>query len=191
MSRRVGILGGTFDPVHNGHLQIAASALTELALDRILFIPNSQSPVKSARPSAPYSDRLAMLQLAVAGQPRCVVSEIEGRRGGISYTVDTLRELRGTFPDAELHLIVGADALTEFHRWREHEEILALSRLAYVDRPGSAPPAPEYQARRITMPPHDISSSEIRHRVRGGLPVDHLVPVEVARYIADHSLYCA
>lgn len=191
MTRRVGIFGGTFDPVHNGHLQIAASAMTELALDRILFIPNLQSPLKSARPSAPYSDRLAMLQLAVAGQAGYVVSEIEGRRGGISYMVDTLREIRDTNHDAELYLIVGADTLTEFHRWREYEEILAAAQLAYVDRPGSAPPTTDYHARRITMLPNDISSSNVRQRVREGLPVDHLVPVEVARYIADHSLYCA
>lgn len=189
MHQTIGILGGTFDPVHNGHLAIAAAAIRQLGLDLLLLIPNARSPLKSAGPIASFAQRVDMLQLAITAQPECVVSQIEGARGETSYTIDTLRELTVLYPKARFHLIVGADALADFQLWREHEEISRLVRIAYVGRPGSRTNADGITATRLEMSPIDVSSTQIRDRVRGGQPIDDLVPPAVAEYIAAHRLY--
>lgn len=189
MPQTIGILGGTFDPVHNGHLAIAAAAIRQLGLDLLLLIPNARSPLKSSRPTASFAQRVDMLQLAITAHPEYVVSQIEGERGDISYTIDTLRELAALYPKAEFHLIVGADALADFQHWREHEEIRRLARIAYVSRPGSRIVPEGITATRLEMPPMDVSSTEIRDRVRDGHSIDELVPPVVADYIAAHQLY--
>lgn len=189
MPQHIGILGGTFDPVHNGHLAVAEAALHQLALVRLLFVPNSHSPLKSAGPGASFTDRVAMLRLAVAGQNAFEISEIEGRRGGVSYTIDTVRELSALYPDSVLHLVIGADALGEFPMWREHQQIRQLAQLAYVERPGSPAADHSIPAQRLAMTPCDVSSTDIRARVRRGLSIDALVPAAVAAYIEAHRLY--
>lgn len=187
MSAKIGILGGTFDPAHNGHLCLADAAWTELQLDRLVFVPNARSPLKS-HPSTSFVHRLAMLKLATEDRSGYEVSDIEGRQGGVSYTIETLRQFNSSYPGAELFLIVGADALEEFHLWREHEEILRLARLAYVRRTG-ATTSTRFPARAIPMTPVEISATEIRERLRRHESIDTMVPQSVARYISEHHLY--
>jgi nicotinate-nucleotide adenylyltransferase len=189
MPQTIGILGGTFDPVHNGHLAIAAAAMRQLGLDFLLLIPNARSPLKSSGPIASFPQRVDMLQLAVTAHPEYVVSQIEGTRGNTSYTIDTLRELAAIYPKAEFHLIVGADALADFHLWREQDEIRRLARIAYVGRTGNTIKPDVITATRLEMPPIDVSSTLIRDRVRDGLSIDNLVPPVVAEYIEAHRLY--
>ena len=191
MPQTIGILGGTFDPIHNGHLAIAAAAIRQLGLDLLLLIPNARSPLKSSGPVASFAQRVDMLQLAVTAHPEYVVSQIEGARGNTSYTIDTLRQLAALFPNAEFHLIVGADALADFHLWRDHGEIRRLARIAYVRRPGSKIVPGGITATELEMPPMDISSTAVRERVRDGQSIDELVPLAVAEYIAAHRLYAS
>lgn len=191
MPQPIGILGGTFDPVHNGHLAIARAAIGQLNLDRLLLIPNARSPLKAAGPAASFQHRVSMLRLALADHERLQISEVEGVRGETSYTIDTLKQLSALYRGAQFVLIVGADALAEFHLWKQHEEICRLARIAYVSRSGSDASANSVDATRIDMPPVDISSTVIRGRVRRGLPIDEFVPPAVAAYIAKHHLYSA
>lgn len=191
MPHMIGVFGGTFDPVHNGHLRIAEAAIDQLLLDRLILVPNSRSPLKSAQPVSSFHDRVAMLKLATRGRTGIDVSLIEGERGGTSYTIDTLRELIKQYSDSRFVLIVGADALKEFHLWRDSEAIRELARIAFVERPDSLVDGNQYNAARIAMTPIDVSSSEIRDRIGRGLSIDHLVPAEVAEYIAAHGLYVA
>lgn len=189
MTQTLVILGGSFDPFHNGHWRMAETAQAQLAADVVLFVPTAQSPFKPRGPQASFADRLAMIQAAIAGQAGWRVSDIEGQRGGVSYTIDTLRALRGEFPDAVFHLVVGADALADFHHWKDYEEILTIAELAVVDRPGRAASAPRVAARRLVMSEIDVSSTRIRDCVRRGESIDDFVPSAVARYIAQHRLY--
>lgn len=189
MPQSIGIFGGTFDPVHNGHVRIAEAARNQFSLDLVIFVPNSRSPLKSNRPSASFHDRVAMLRLATGGCGAFEVSEIEGRRGGTSYTIDTLREFNDLYTGASFILIVGSDALREFHLWRESGEIRKLARLAYIERPGSPIESGEFDAVRIDMTPTDVSSTVVRDRVQRGMPIDTLVPAEVASFISAHHHY--
>lgn len=189
MPQTIGIFGGTFDPVHIGHLRIAEAALVQLHLSSLLFVPNSRSPLKPSGASASFEDRIAMLRLATHGMTNIDVSEVEGRRGGTSYTIDTLRELVGQYQGAQFYLIVGGDALRDFHLWREFEEIRRLARLAYVTRPGTEIEAGDSGTTRVVMPPLDVSSTAIRDRVRRRETIDEMVPKAVAEYIASHQLY--
>jgi len=191
MPQPIGIYGGSFDPVHNGHIQIADAALSQLRLDLLLFIPNARSPLKSSGPSASFQDRVAMLRLAISAYDRFRVSEVEGRRGGTSYTIDTLRDFSSEYQGAQFYLIVGSDALQEFHLWREHEEIRTQARLAFVVRPGFELATHDPSDTQITLDPTDVSSTAIRTRVRNGLPIDGLVSAAVAEYIAARRLYSA
>ncbi len=201
MGERIGILGGTFNPVHLGHLVLAQDARERFELDRVLLVPCASPPHKDARDLAPAAHRLAMLEAAVEADPALEVSAIEIERGGVSWTVETLRELRARHPDADLVFVIGADTLRELRTWRRIEEIFTLCRFAVITRPGVAPAGdpdelglPEPQARRLlaaVVPGHDIgiSSSDIRMRVAEGLAVRYLVPDTVALYIAEHRLY--
>ena len=191
MPHSIGILGGTFDPVHFGHLAMATAAVDQLDLDLLLLIPNARSPLKISRPIASFEDRVAMLRLAVADQERLQISQVEGVRGETSYTIDTLKQLFADYTGARFVLIVGADALAEFHLWKQHEDIRRLAQIAYVGRPGSTGSGNSAGATRIDMPPIDISSTLIRDRVHRGLPIDEFVPPAVAEYIAAHHLYSA
>ena len=202
--RRIGILGGTFDPPHLGHLLIAETARVELDLESVMFVPAGEPWLKSGQRITPAEHRLRMVQLAVADNLNFCVSDCEIRRSGATYTVDTLRELRCGFPsEAELYFIVGSDVLEQFHRWKEPEAILALCRLAVIERPGG--PAEGIAALRGTFPDAldagavvsvagprvDFSASELRRVLAAGQSTRYQIPDAVAAYIAEQELYKA
>jgi nicotinate-nucleotide adenylyltransferase len=190
----IGIFGGTFDPVHNAHLRIARLALDALGLASLRWIPTG-APRYRAAPVASAADRMAMLELALAGEPRYRIDARELRSGASGYTVDTLTELRAELgPDAPLVLLMGSDQydkLAGWHRWRE---LFGLARIAVIARPGWAPEASaEVRAAgpvlRVEMAPLDISSTEIRQRVARGEDVSGMLPPPVLDYISTHRLY--
>ena len=189
---RVGILGGTFNPIHIGHLLIAQDALEAARLDRVLFIPSAAPPHKPLADNVSAAHRLRMVKLAIAGDSRFGVDELEIRRGGKSYSVDTLTELRRRHPRAEFHFIIGADSLSELHLWKNARQLVKLCRFIAVARPGHvARPARlsglRYQL--LDAHPCGVSSREIRQRVAAGKSIRYLVPDAVRRYIARHKLY--
>lgn len=197
----LGLLGGTFDPVHHGHLLIAEEARESLGLERVLLVPAAAPPHKPGRPVCAAEHRLAMLELAVAGNPALAVSRMELERGGASYTVDTLRALRverGPAAD-DPWFILSTEALAEFPSWREPGSILELCRLAVVPRGGYEPldsgwvtvnfPGREDRIRFLSGPLLPISGSVVRRRAAAGRSVRYLVPDAVAAYITEHHLY--
>jgi nicotinate-nucleotide adenylyltransferase len=187
---RTGLLGGTFDPIHLGHLRAAECAREALALEAVVLVPAGVPPHRQA-PQASALDRFAMVSLASAENPRFVASDVELRRQGPSYTVETLSELRAERPDDELVLIVGADTLPEMASWREAGRVFSLCEVAVVTRPGAAQ-AQAGDGRRVSPvagPALDISSSAIRQLVREGRSVRYLVPPAVADYIDKRGLY--
>lgn len=184
---RVGVFGGSFDPVHHGHLIVAAEALRALGLAAVRFVPAGEQPFKRDRLVAAAAHRLAMLELGVAGVPGFVVDPQECRRPGPSYTVDTLRALRATLPDASLSLLIGSDAAQDFPQWREVAAIRELAHVVVLTRPGAMAPAGVGQT--LPVPAIDISATAIRERSRAGESIRFLVPDAVARYIAEHRLY--
>ncbi len=194
----IGILGGMFNPPHLGHLALARAAAEDLRLERVLLTPALVPPHKPAKWDPGAEHRLAMCRLAALGEPRLAVCTLELERPGPSYTVDTLKSIHASDPDAELTLIVGADMARTLGSWREPREILSLARLAVAERDGSTRKevldalSPLGGADRIVslrMPPHDVSSSQVRRRLTAGEPIDGLVGPEVARYIFEHELY--
>lgn len=189
--RRLGLFGGSFDPVHLGHLLVARAALEELELDRLFFIPAAQSPFKPERQPAPGELRARLLRLALAGWTRCEVDEQELRRGGVSYTIDTVRDYARRFPGAHLFYLIGADHVASLPGWREAAELARLVEFVVIPRPGEAPAAfpPPFRGRVLKGFPIAVSSSEIRARVRAGLDVEPLVPPAVAEAIRVERLY--
>lgn len=200
--RRIGILGGTFDPPHLGHLLIAETARVALDLESVMFLPAGEPWLKSGQRITPAAHRLRMVQLAVADNPDFCVSDCEIRRSGATYTVDTLRELRcGFSSETELYFIVGSDVLEQFHRWKEPEAILNLCRLAVIERPGG--PEEGIAALRgnfsdaldagavvsVVGPRVDFSASELRRVLAAGQSTRYQIPDAVAKYIAEHDLY--
>jgi nicotinate-nucleotide adenylyltransferase len=183
---RIGILGGTFDPVHNAHLAMARAALHELHLDRVLWVPTGSPGYRNA-PVAPGTDRLAMLRLALAGEPRYQIDERELAAGASGYTVDTLRALRRDFPDDTLYLLIGGDQFAKFDSWREPDEVKRLAELGVFVRPGTD--IETRGVRVIPMAPLAISASDIRARAARGEALSALVPAAVANYIERHRLY--
>jgi nicotinate-nucleotide adenylyltransferase len=187
---RIGIFGGTFDPPHIGHLIAATDACEVLGLDRLVLVPTAAQPLKAHEPGAKAADRLAMVRLLAATDPRLEVEAMEVERGGLSFTVDTLRALRQRWPagKAGLVLLLGADAAAQFPRWKDPDGVRALAEVVVLTRgkSGEAAPAGMQVAttRRV-----DISSSEIRERVRAGKPVGAFLTEAVAAYIATHGLY--
>jgi len=185
-------MGGSFDPVHLGHLRAAENAREALELDLVLFVPAAEPPHKPASSLSPARDRLAMVTLAVAGNPAFVVSDLELRRSGPSYTVDTLSHLARERAGDQLFLIVGSDTLGEMSSWREPERIFGLSTIVVADRPGAdAPqnPSPAARVVRVEGPGLFVSASEVRSRVREGRSIRYLLPDTVAAYISTHGLY--
>jgi nicotinate-nucleotide adenylyltransferase len=182
----VGVFGGSFDPVHVGHLAIALAALESARLDRVMFVPARRSPLKERSPVASAEDRLAMLEAAIRGERRFALSRVELDRDGPSYTVDTLEALRD---QGELHLILGSDALAELPRWRSPEHIRSLATILVARRPGAPEPDPRSGARAFDAPCLDISSRELRSRAARGLSLRYLVPDEVWRHIERRGLY--
>jgi nicotinate-nucleotide adenylyltransferase len=194
----IGILGGTFNPPHMGHLVMAQEALDQLELDGVVLMPVATPPHKEAAEDPGGSVRLELCRLAVAGDERLDACALEIDRGGASYTVDTLRELHEREPEQELTFIVGGDMAHSLPAWREPEAVLSLARLAVAERAGvrrediAARLDPLHAGDRVVffdMPRIDISSSAIRRRVAAGRPVRYLVPDAVAAAIAEHDLY--
>jgi nicotinate-nucleotide adenylyltransferase len=196
---RIGVFGGTFDPIHWGHLVLAEQCREQCRLDRVLFIPAAVPPHKPPKALTPGRHRLEMIRLAIAGHLCFEASPVELDRGGVSYTVETLEQLRAAHPEAELFLILGADSLQDFPFWREPDRILELASLACAQRPdaevqlrGPSRPLLERIHQRlhwVQMPLIGISASEIRARVQAGRSIRYLVPRAVECYIQDHGLY--
>ncbi len=185
----IGLFGGSFDPVHHGHLIVAQVAAETLGLSQVRFVPAREQPFKLGRHGAPAEHRAAMLDLAMAGAPGFVVERVELERPGPSYTVETLRALLAREPGIEIALLLGADAAAELEAWRSAAEIPVLARVVVFARPGTAIPRSPLIARTIQVPAIDISATGIRRRVREGLPIRYWVPDTVAKYIAEHRLY--
>ena len=202
MKRRIGILGGTFDPPHLGHLLIAETARIALDLESVLFVPAGEPWLKSGQRITPASHRLRMVELAIADNPDFCVSDCEVRRSGATYTVDTLRELRSAYPDdTDFYFIVGSDVLDQFHRWKEPVGILEMCHLAVIERPGGPVNGIQVLAERLPAavesgavlsvagPRVDFSASDIRRILAAGQSVRYQVPDAVAEYINEHQLY--
>lgn len=216
---RLAIFGGTFDPPHVGHLLAASDAFEHLSLDRLVFVPAAVQPLKEGQSSAAAAHRLAMVRLVTDGDARFATDSVEVDREGLSYSVETLRGFRQRFPSADRYFLVGADVLSSFTEWREPHEVLALATLAVLTRrddrevaPGAKPDsgpaagktghhteAPvartalesELSRRRVMVPTRriDVSSTEIRDRVRRGRSIHGFVTDAVAEYISSHGLY--
>ncbi len=218
---RLGIFGGSFDPVHNAHLELARAAQRQAALDEVWFTPAAVQPLKHQGPHATDDQRLAMLRLATSAEPTWHICPLEIDRGGMSYTVDTLQQIHADRPADELFFLLGADALDDVAQWRGPDEIVRLATLLVARRAdGPAPDfaflesvatrrvgtahqadqrdagssggrCPPYKPQAIDMPPMQTSSSEVRRRLAAGATVNDLVPPAVAQYIAQRGLYCA
>ena len=200
-TERIGVFGGSFDPVHIGHLIIAQDALEQLELDRVIFVPTAVSPHKQHREPTEGRHRFEMLELATTNNFRFEVSDLELSRGGVSYTIDTLEQLQADHPGANLFFIVGLDSLKEMHRWHRYEDVLACCTLVPLGRGGEDPSAvaelcqlPDLWKNRILdrlirIHEIEVSASEIRMRIAEGLSIQTLVPPEVEMYIAEHNLY--
>ena len=208
---RLGIFGGTFDPPHVGHLLAASDAIEHLTLDRLVFVPAAVQPLKAGRATASAAHRLAMVRLTVGSDPRLETDSVEVDRDGLSYTVDTLREFARRVPSAERYFLVGADVLASFAQWRDPQTVLDLATLAVLtrradagegraggaagadeQRPNAARSLVDALARRSTVVPTrriDVSSTEIRDRVRSGRSIHGFVTDTVGEYITAHGLY--
>lgn len=197
MNQSLGILGGTFDPPHLAHLVLAEQARAQLGLERVLFCPVGQQPLKADQPVTPVEHRLAMVRLAIASQPQFELSLVDVTRPGPHYTGDMLALLRASRPNAD-YFIMGADSLHDFLRWRDPAQIISLSRLAVARRPGVEPNLAELDAALpglrerlvwLDTPWLDISASDLRQRVQRGWSIRYLVPLPVEAYIEQHRLY--
>ena len=196
---RLGVLGGTFNPPHFGHIAVARAARAQLGLDRVLLMPANRNPFKQAAPDPGPRHRLEMCRLAAAGEPGIEACGLEVERGGASFTVDTLRAIHASHPDAALTFILGADTATSLPSWREPRELVRLAELAVAARGGAAREqvagalAPLADAglrlRFLELPEVDVSASDVRRRVAAGEPIAGLVSPAVAAYIAEHDLY--
>jgi nicotinate-nucleotide adenylyltransferase len=185
----VGLFGGSFDPIHHGHLIVGRAVAETLGLDELRFMPAGEQPFKRGRHVASAGQRAAMVALAVAGESGLAVERCEVDRPGPSYTVDTLRELRRREPGQDFTLVVGADATRELGQWREAEALPALARIVAVARPGAPRPDSTLVERVVEVPAVDLSATQIRRRVAEGRSIRYLVPDAVAAFIATHGLY--
>jgi len=189
---RVGVFGGSFNPVHWGHLHLALLARENADLDVVLFLPAATPPHKEPGELAPAPDRWAMLEQALASEPHTSLCNLEITAGGSRYTVDTLDRLKREQPDWELNFILGMDSLAELSTWKDPERLVSTYRVIAVNRPGGAVEIPAVWQNRVLVVagnPFAISSSAIRERVAAGRSIRHLVPGPVAAYIAEHRLY--
>jgi len=190
--QRIALYGGAFDPVHRAHLKAARAAQSQASLDQVVFIPAAQSPLKEHRPVASDSERLKMLELALAEESGCVLDDFELRRGGVSYTVDTARKYKKSKPEAELFWIIGGDQLAQLDHWHAIEELAAQVTFLVLARPGfdlSAPKVPGLLWKKVEAPLMAESSTTIRERLSGGLSVDGLLPISVEAFIRAKGLY--
>ena len=195
--RRVGVMGGTFDPIHHGHLVAASEVQAWFDLDEVVFVPTGAPWQKADRDVSPAEDRYLMTVVATAANPRFNVSRVDIDRDGPTYTIDTLRDLHAKMPDAELYFITGADALADIFTWRDAEELFALARFVGCTRPGyemdnsTLDAIPSDRVTMVEIPALAISSTDCRERKRRGEPVWYLVPDGVVQYIAKHDLYAS
>jgi nicotinate-nucleotide adenylyltransferase len=189
--KKIGLYGGSFDPVHLGHLLVAQAALEELELDRLFFIPARQSPFKPDQLPSPANLRLKLLRLALLGMNRCEVDDQEIRREGISYTIETVRDYRTRFPQAKFFFLIGADHVNQLSSWKAAEELVRELHFCVVPRAGGAiQPAVENGAFTVLKGfPFQVSSSQIRERVRAGRSIRHLVPAALEEGILNSGLY--
>jgi nicotinate-nucleotide adenylyltransferase len=193
--RRVGVMGGTFDPIHHGHLVAASEVQSWFGLDEVVFVPTGQPWQKSDRLVSPAEHRYLMTVIATASNPRFTVSRVDIDRAGPTYTIDTLRDLRRLNPDADLYFITGADALGDIFTWRDAAELFALAHFVGCTRPGytmdesDLGDIPRDRVTILEIPALAISSTECRQRHAKGEPVWYLVPDGVVQYIAKHRLY--
>ncbi|MBV7281813.1 MULTISPECIES: nicotinate-nucleotide adenylyltransferase [Corynebacterium] len=192
---RIGIMGGTFDPIHHGHLVAASEVADRFQLDQVLFVPTGQPWQKAGRDVSDAEDRYLMTVIATASNPRFATSRVDIDRGGSTYTIDTLHDLREQFPRAELFFITGADALAKIVTWRDWEEMFNLAHFVGVSRPGYEleedilPEVDHEHLSIVEIPAMAISSTDCRARARAGRPVWYLVPDGVVQYIAKRQLY--
>ena len=184
-----GVLGGSFDPVHHGHLIAADRAAEALGLETVLFVPCAQQPLKPLGPAARGDQRLAMLRLAIGGYARFALETCELERPAPSYTVDTLRHLHSRWPAERLVLILGADAAAALPRWRAVDEVARLAEIAVLTRPGAPDVTSAFVKHLVATPAIEISASDIRARRLTGKSIRYLVPDAVAQYIEKHGLY--
>jgi nicotinate-nucleotide adenylyltransferase len=191
--RRIGIMGGTFDPIHHGHLVAASEVAGRFGLDEVVFVPTGQPWQKADLPVSPAEDRYLMTVIATASNPRFHVSRVDIDRDGPPYTVDTLQDLRDAYgADSELYFITGADALERILSWKDADRVFALAHFVGVTRPGfelSDAHLPADTVSLVRVPAMAISSSDVRHRVSANQPVWYLVPDGVVQYIAKRHLY--
>jgi nicotinate-nucleotide adenylyltransferase len=192
-SVKIGLLGGSFDPVHFGHLLAAQDAYEQHGLDRVIFVPASRTPLKPEESQAAGADRLAMLRAAVEWDRRFEISDYELRQGGVSYTIDSVRHFRGLYPNDRLFWIVGGDQLRLLPRWREIEALAGMIEFIFLERPGYAARAqleiPGLRLHRCDGHLLAVSSTELRARTRRGLSLDYFVPHKAILYIRDRGLY--
>jgi nicotinate-nucleotide adenylyltransferase len=192
MKKRLGVMGGTFDPIHHGHLVAASEVAGLFHLDEVIFVPTGKPWQKEHQRVSPAEDRYLMTVIATASNPQFSVSRIDIDRGGRTFTIDTLRELHALNNDADLFFITGADALSQILSWRNAQELFSLAHFIGVTRPGhplSDPGLPEGGVSLVEVPALAISSSDCRARVAQGDPVWYLVPDGVVRYINKRQLY--
>jgi nicotinate-nucleotide adenylyltransferase len=199
----IGVLGGSFNPIHLGHLLLAQNALESFDLQKVLFMPCHIQPHKAPAMLAPASHRAAMVEYAITGNPAFEMLDIEIARGGTSFAIDSVKHIRQLYPESDILFIIGADTLTELHLWHNIEELLQLCSFATIARPGYD--INSITPQKINLPPPwpqkllsmvstgrmiDISSSDIRHRVAESMSIRYLVPPAVEMYIHEHKLYC-
>jgi nicotinate-nucleotide adenylyltransferase len=192
VKRRLGVMGGTFDPVHHGHLVAASEVAHRFHLDEVVFVPTGEPWQKSDRDVSPAEDRYLMTVIATASNPAFSVSRLDIDRGGPTYTIDTLRELNARYPDADLFFITGADALGQILTWRDADELFGLAHFVGATRPGHTladPGLPDGGVSLVEVPALAISSTACRQRVARGEPVWYLVPDGVVQYISKRNLY--
>jgi nicotinate-nucleotide adenylyltransferase len=192
VGRRLGVMGGTFDPIHHGHLLTAEEAAVQFGLDEVVFVPTGQPWMKEERDVSSPEHRYLMTVIATASNPRFTVSRVDIERGGVTYTVDTLRDLKDARPGAELFFITGADAIEQILTWKDAEELFTMAQFVAVTRPEhtlSVEGLPVDRVDVVEVPALAISSTDVRARARAGQPVWYLVPDGVVQYIAKHQLY--
>ncbi len=185
-------MGGTFDPIHHGHLVAASEAAADLRLDEVVFVPTGRPSLKQDREVTAAEHRYLMTVIATASNPRFTVSRVDVDRPGLTYTVDTLRDLRSERPDADLFFITGADAIEQIFTWKDVDALWSMAHFVAVTRPGHAMTLagiPEGAVTQLEVPALAISSTDCRHRAHAGEPVWYLVPDGVVQYIAKHGLY--
>nr|WP_296863952.1 nicotinate-nucleotide adenylyltransferase [Thermosyntropha sp.] len=198
--QRIGIMGGTFDPIHFGHLVAAEWVRFEFALDKVIFVPAGNPPHKAGREITGAEHRYRMVEMAIKDNPYFDVSPVEKERGGKSYTIDTIAYFKSVYNGAEIFFIMGADSLLTFNTWKNIDQLIDMCRFVVVTRPGyviepdfweksGLPPIAKEKIKFIEIPGMDISSSEIRKRIKQNKPIKYLLPRELEEYIYEHRLY--